>query len=205
MSAHKEFFKQLIYDYYEKDISSCLKVSKIKQEDPNSFPGGLNFTAGLVTLCVLEMMAAYFKGKTTVNKKGRLDQANSREVADFLIKYFSPFFSLFSDKEFSKEFYEVFRHGLVHEFSPKASAVAMAFDFDQPVAVVKDKNEDLMAINIPSFFKISLEAYKKYEDDLNKGKFLKEFNDRYKIMIKNDYEEMRELRKKYLKLYPTLK
>lgn len=201
MSAYKRFFEQEINDFYKNDLSSCLEVSRLKQQgnDQKSFPGGLNFTAGLAIFCVLEMTTSFFKGKVK-KKNGGMEESSADDVADFLIKYFSPFCNIFSNREFSKKFYEVFRHGLVHEFSPKASAIAMDFSYEEPIGLVLDNDEDLMTINIPKFFEISLKAYSLYERDLDSGQFIKEFDKHYLAMIDNDYREMRTLRDLFSRL-----
>lgn len=65
-------------------MESCIYVSKARQFCPflYHFPGGLNFTAALVILSVIEMMSAYFAG-ITENAHGQLHPANPDQVAKF--------------------------------------------------------------------------------------------------------------------------
>lgn len=163
MSKHDDFFNLIIFEFYKNDVESCLNVSK---SDRATFPGGQNYTAGLVIVCVLETITAYYKGKD-INKSGVMEEAKSDEVAEFMVKYFSPFEKLFSDKSFSKKFYEVYRHGLVHQFDPKSSAIAMDFNSDDIIDILPV--DEKMVINIPPLFRISLKAYELYEADLNVG------------------------------------
>lgn len=193
MSAHKGFFKQMIYKFFCDDLESCLKVSKTKQgiiSNP-SFDGGLNFTAGLVIVCVIEMMAGFYKGK-------RLTDEN--DVVDFLEDYFSEHNNLFKDREFAKYFHRVVRHGLVHEYSPKASAVGMNFNSSELLTMSERNKEELPIINVPTFYNLTVKALQDYEKDLDNGLYIQEFNKRYNEQIQEDYNEMRILKKKFKSL-----
>ena len=192
MSAHKGFFRQSIYELFCGDLKSCLKVSKIKQGMPNGyeFIGGLNFTAALVIMCIIEMMAGFYKDKL---------QPNSDDVADFMTRYFSKYEPIFNDKEFSKLFYRVYRHGLVHEWSPKASAVAMDFSSQKVLKIIKSGSEELTSVNVPTLYDLTVKALNDYEKDLDNNLFIKEFNNRYNKQIAEDYKQMRLLREKIKK------
>lgn len=190
MSAYEGFFRQSIFDFYANDIKSCLKVSEIKQSGSSDFQGGLNFTAALAIFCVLEMMAGFYKGKK---------EPTNDDIVDFLVKYFSKYDSKFADKDFAKLFYKVFRHGLVHEWSPKASAIAMNFRSKEITEKIKIKTdgEEIMCVNIPPFFDITIKAYTDYKNDLDKGMYVEEFERRYQKVTEDDYYEMRVLRAKF--------
>lgn len=192
MTAYKGFFRQSIFDFYTNDLKSCLEVSRAKQAGSTVFPGGLNFTAALVILCVLEMMAGFFKGKV---------QPSNDDVVDFIIKYFSKYESKFTDEKFSKLFYKVFRHGLVHEWSPKASAIAMNFKSNDIIGKVKTNGEEIIFVNVPPFYDLTIKAYSDYKEDLDNGRYVSEFDRRYNQIIKKDYDEMRKLRAKFEELY----
>ena len=100
-SAYQDVFKQLVWGFFCGDIDSCLEVAKMvqaRESNDLSLKGGCNFTAALVILCVIEMMAGYYKGK--------LDPS-SRDVADFFVKYFSPYDPLFKNKDFIPIYYKI--------------------------------------------------------------------------------------------------
>lgn len=190
MSVHKGFFKQSIHEFFHQDIDSCLQVSQVKQRIISNVnpDGGLNFTAALVIMCVIEMMAGFYKGKVFPKEK---------DVCEFLVKYFSNHEPLFKDKEFSRYFYRVFRHGLTHEWSPKASGVAMDFNSKAAIGIIKPDKEDLICLNVPAFFEITTKALEDYEKDLDNGLYVKEFNKRYDETITEDYKQMRILRERF--------
>lgn len=197
MSLHKLVFNQQIWNFFKWDIESCLRVVKMRsafdlKNGDNILPGGLNFTAALVIFCVIEMMTGYYKGKLL---------PSSDDVTDFLAKYFSKYESLFSNKEFSKRFYEVFRHGLVHEWSPKWSAVGMDFSSIESIGILKiTDNREIVALNVPIFYDITIKALNDYEKDLDNGCYVSEFKKRYNEAIKKDSEEMELLKLKFLEL-----
>ena len=187
MALHNDVFKQQIWEFFCDDLETCLTVSKLKQSGDSRFKGGLNFTACLTIFSVIEMCSGYYKGKDT----------NSDTVADFLTKYFSKYFNVFKDKIFSKQFYVVFRHGLSHQWSPKASAIDMNFTDNYFLKKVKTNSEEILFLNIPIFYAYTKAALKDYEDDLNRNDNLRNlFEQRYNQIVSFDYQQMRTLREK---------
>ena len=187
MALHNDVFRQQIWEFFCDDLEGCLTVSKLKQSGDGRFKGGLNFTACLTIFSVIEMCAGYYKGKDT----------NSDMVADFLTKYFSKYFDNFRDRSFSKQFYIVFRHGLSHQWSPKASAIDMNFADNYFLKKVKTENEEILYLNIPYFYECTKRAIKAFEEELDKSKNLREmFKNRYDQIVDLDYQHMRILRGK---------
>lgn len=187
MALHNNVFKQLIWEFFCDDLDSCLAVSKLKQAGDSRFKGGLNFTACLTILSAIEMCSGYYKGKDT----------NSNSVADFLTKYFSNFFEGFKNRNLSKQFYIVFRHGLSHQWSPMASAIDMNFFDNYLLKKVKANNEEILYLNIPDFYEITKKALRCFEEDLDKDERLKEnFKKRYDQIIRLDYQKMKILKSK---------
>ena len=188
MALHNDVFKDQIWRFFCDDLDSCLLVSKLKQSGDARFKGGLNFTACLAIFSAIEFLAGFFVGK----------EPASDDIALFFQKYFSEYWEKLRDKSFSKKFYEVFRNGLSHQWSPKASGVQM--DFNGGWILRKDKppgfTEEILIINIPSFFEITKKAFKNFEGDLDKNSAYKvRFKERYDKLVANDYMEMRILRK----------
>ena len=132
------------------------------------------------------MMAGYYKGKT---------HPSTEDVADFFVKYFSPHEPLFKDKDFAEQFFKVFRHGLAHQWSPKAAAVAMNFNRQESFYYIQGDSTDLPCLNIPPFYKLTKQALKDYETDLNNEKYIAEFNKRQEAVLERDYKEMEKLKK----------
>jgi len=192
MSAYKGFFNQSIREYFYGDIESCMEVSRRKQINDPDFQktGGLNFTAGLVIFCVIEVLTGFYKGK---------EFPKSDEIADFLQRYFSKHNDLFKDLAFCKKFYEVFRHGLVHEWSPKACSVDMNFSDKYLLkTIIGEGGTVLLQINIPAMFEITKKSFDDYELDLDNGNYVAEFDIRYNNIIKNDYSEMEILKQMFI-------
>ena len=188
MTLHKDVFKQHIWEFFCDDLESCLSVSKLKQAGDTRFKGGLNFTACLTILSVIEMCSGYYKGK----------DSKSDTVADFLTEYFSKYFDGFKDRNFSKLFYTVFRHGLSHQWSPKALAIDMNFQDSYFLKKVKTENEEILFLNIPDFYEYTKSALKDYEEELDRNESLREiFKKRYDQIVSLDYGQMRILRSKF--------
>jgi hypothetical protein len=195
MALHNDVFKQQIWGFLCDDLESCLAVSQIVQFFPKNtiFKGGLNFTAALAIFSVIELATGYYTGKKTT----------TRAVADFLGKYFAPDFPAFKDKPFAMKFYEIFRHGLAHGWSPKAGGVAMDFRRDWALRFIKtqDGSEKIPSLNIPTFFEITKKALQGFESDLDKDSNLQaKFSRRYKALIDGDYKAMRDFREMFLRL-----
>lgn len=185
MALHNDVFKQQIWEFFRDDLESCLTVSKLKQSGDSRFKGGLNFTACLTIFSVIEMCSGYYKE----------GNSNSDTVADFLTTYFSTHFDGFKDRSFSKQFYVVFRHGLSHQWSPKASAIDMNFADSYFLKKVNTGSEEILFLNIPIFYKYTKAALKDYENDLDNHKDLKDkFERRYNHIVDLDYQQMRVLR-----------
>lgn len=189
MALHNDVFNQQIWEFFSDDLESCLTVSKLKQVGDTRFKGGLNFTACLTILSVIEMCSGYCKGK----------DSNSDTVADFLTKYFSQYFDGFGDRNFSKQFYVVFRHGLSHQWSPKASAIDMNFNDSYFLKKVKTENEEILFLNVPDFYEYTKKALKDFEKDLDNDENLRNlFEQRYNQIVNLDYQQMRTLRDKLI-------
>lgn len=169
------------------DLESCLTVSKLKQSNPNSpFKGGLNFTATLAIFSVIELCAGWWKGVEPTNDI----------IASFIQKYLSKYYVRFKDKNVSKKFYEVFRNGLSHHWSPKASGVAMDFYGNWLINKAGDVGqEEILLVNVPTFFNVTKQGLKDFENELNENEDMRKlFEARYSKIIDSDYKEMRILR-----------
>src|SRR5690242_8332357 len=119
MSLWNDVLNQQVWEWYCGDIDSCLviRMDLNARNDKSPFKGGMNFTVALVTLSVIDLMAGYYSGK----------EPNKKDVALFLQRYYGKHYSLFNDLEFSEKFYEVYRNGLVHSWSPKFAGISMDF------------------------------------------------------------------------------
>lgn len=187
MALHSDVFKQQIWDFFCGDLDSCLQVAKLKQSGDTRFNGGLNFTACLTIFSVIEMCSSYYSGR----------DSNNSTVSDFLIKYFSKYYEKFKEKGFARDFYKVFRHGLSHQWSPKASAIDMNFDNNYFLKITKPGNEEILVLNIPDFYEYTKKALEDFEEDLDNDKTLREiFEKRYNQLVSSDYQQMRLLRTK---------
>ncbi|OGM09116.1 hypothetical protein A2Z67_05920 [Candidatus Woesebacteria bacterium RBG_13_36_22] len=187
MALHNDVFQQQIWDFFCGDLESCLIVSRIKQSNPNSpFKGGLNFTATLVIFSVIELASGWWKGTKATNDI----------IASFIQKYFSKHDKRFKDKSFAKKFYDVFRNGLSHQWSPKASGIAM--DFNRNWLLEKANTggqEEILFLNVPTFYYLTKQALEDFEKELNTNESVRKmFEKRYKKIIESDYKEMRILR-----------
>lgn len=188
MALHNDVFKQQIWEFFCDDLDSCLLVSKLKQSGDTRFKGGLNFTSCLTIFTVIELCSGYFKGT----------DSNSNTVADFFVRYFSKYYAKFKDKEFSKQFYYIFRHGLAHQWSPKASAIDMNFEDNYFLRKVLGQSEEIIFLNVPDFYEYTKKALKDYEVELDNEEAPRElFKKRYDQIVSLDYEQMRVLRSKF--------
>lgn len=187
MSLHNEIFKIQVWKYFCNDIDSCIEVSKeIKNGNNSRFKGGLNYTSALAIFSVIDMMSGYFSGTKNVN---------SNISASFLVKYLSKYEENFKEKIFAKKFYEIFRHGLSHDWQPKYSGVSM---YSSKMIVYIDEKEDVPVLAIPTFYENIKKALKDYENDLNNDKKLQDlFIKRYNVVNKQNKEEI-DVFKKYL-------
>lgn len=196
---HTGFWEQQIEQFFKDDVTSCLNVAKIKigieNCEASKFPGGLFFTSTLVIFCILEMLSAYFKGVLPANKPASKD-----DVGDFMVKYFSKYNIFFKDKNNSIAFYKVFRHGLVHQWSPKGAGAGMnsgLIDYSkiQNIIWLASPN-DVPILNVPIFYELFLKAISDYRKDLdsniNNSRNL--FERRYSAILKQDQAEVLNLK-----------
>ncbi|HZE87228.1 MAG TPA: hypothetical protein VE090_03395 [Methylomirabilota bacterium] len=187
MALHNDVFQQQIWDFFCNDLESCLTVSKLKQSNPNSpFKGGLNFTATLAIFSVIELAAGWWKGT----------EATNDIIASFIQNYLAKYYDRFNNKSFAKKFYEVFRNGLSHQWSPKASGVAM--DFYKSWLVEKTSTngqEEILLLNVPTFYYVTKQGLEDFEKDINTNEAMRKmFERRYSKIVDSDYKEMRILR-----------
>lgn len=192
-TEHRGVFDQPIYDFFENDIESCLLVSKIKQQSPQNpdFPGGTNFTAALAILSVIEMMASYYFG-IEPDKNDKLMPASSKQVSEFLRKYFSKHQQKFSNNKFGEYFYKVFRHGLSHQWSPKRAGVDMNFHSNE---ILTYPSIGIPHLNVPALFNITKLALRDYDEDLKNGTGVENFIKHFEAINKIDDLDMDEFKK----------
>jgi len=187
MALHNDVFRQQIWEFFCNDLDSCLLVSKIIQSGKTSpFKGGLNFTALLAIFSVIELASGWWEGK----------EPTQETVANFIQKYFSKYEPRFSDQVLAKKFYNVFRNGLSHQWSPKAGGVAMDFAHDWLLEIISTNgSESIIALNVPKFYQITKSALTDYEHDLDdKADQRLNFEKRYNCIVESDYKEMRKVR-----------
>jgi hypothetical protein len=189
MALHNDVFGQQVWDWFCNDLDSCLLVSEKVQAGSSEFRGGTNFPAALTIFSVLEMTAGYHSGKAD-------DQQLTDRVVAFLVKYFSKHDGRFADADFAKKFYNVFRHGLAHQWAPKAGAVSMDFPQRGELLLwVEGEAERYPCLNVPGFFDLTKRALADYESDLDQSQALRDkFKTRYDAMVKSDHTRMRQLR-----------
>lgn len=188
MALHNDVFRQQIWEFFCNDLDSCLEVSRILQScqyNNTLFKGSLNFTASLAVFSVINLAANFYFGK----------ESTTDDIAFFLKRYFGKYYSYLKNKPFCKQFYVVFRHGLSHQFSPKAASIAM--DFHDTWILKFDGTPELLPyLNIPAFYDITKKALGDFEHDLDNDKKLQtNFKTRYNHLIKIDYKKMRKLRR----------
>ncbi|MBI2028235.1 MAG: hypothetical protein HYT07_01365 [Candidatus Levybacteria bacterium] len=187
MNLHTAVFNQQVWSFFCDDLESCLEVSRRLQKGDRDFKGGLNFTACLTIFSVIEMCSGYYKGK----------DSDINTISEFLTKYLTKYFSLFEDRDFSRYFYYVFRDGLSHQWSPKGSGIAMDFKNNYLIGILDGSSEEILTLNIPVFYRITKEALRDYEKDLDENEILRDlFKTRYEDILELDYKKMRILRSK---------
>jgi hypothetical protein len=177
-----------IWEWFCNDIDSCLTVSHDLQAqgDASTFRGGLNFPAALTMFAVIELMAGYHAGK----------KPGSKEIAGFVGKYVGKYYPKLADEQVAKKWYEVFRNGLSHQWSPKFGGVAM--DFAQPDVFVflQVGTEKIPYLIVPKLFYFIKAALRDYEADLNSNVALRSnFKKRYEELVSCDRKAMESLRR----------
>jgi len=182
MALHNDVFNQQIWDFFSNDMDSCFEVSKNKQkfQSKSPFKGGLNFTAALAILSVIDFCAAFYYGR----------RVSQPEIAVFMNKYFSKYDDTFNSTDRCEKFYNVFRNGLSHQWSPKASGIAMNFSSGILVGIV----DDILILNVPKFYQVVISGIKDYEEDMDDGNYLDEFKQRYEDILVTDSNAARLLK-----------
>lgn len=186
MPLHNDVFAQQMWAFLCNDIDSCLMVAEEIQTlgSESRFKGALNFPAALMMFSVIDLSAGYYAGR----------EATTQVIADFIAKYFGPHSPELADKKVAKKWYEVFRNGLTHQWSPKAGGVSMdprpeVFMFQLIGA------EEIPVLFVPALFAVLKEALRTYESDLDASPALqKKFKKRYEELVNDDRKEMRILR-----------
>lgn len=187
MTVHNQVLQQQVWEFFCNDLDSCIEVSKDTQQNKSlsRFKGGLNFTAALTIFSVLEFISSFYLNS----------EPSSSTFAKFLSKYGSRYFDKFSNENLSKKLYEVFRNGLSHQWSPKGSGIAMDIEGDWLVSKQRSGEEEILALNIPTFYELAKLAIKDYEAEMDNNDALQQnFNKRYKKVVREDFMHMRILR-----------
>ncbi len=190
---HNEILKQQIWEWFVNDLKSCFEASRASQAQNKLFPGGLCFPAAMTIFSVLEMVTGYYTGK---------DPCRS-SVASFISKYMGKYCPQLENTSIVDKWYEVFRNGLTHQWSPKAGGVAMNPLSSEIFIFTSNGNEEIPILIVPTFFEIFKKALKDYEYDLDSEEVLREkFKKRHNQLMANDFKVMRSFRalwSKYVK------
>lgn len=189
MALHNAVFKDQIWAWFCNDMDSCLKVSKDlqDQQEKSTFKGGLNFPAALTMFAVIELVAGYYAGK----------RPSYTDVAKFVSRYVGRYCPRLADRNVAKHWYDVFRHGLSHQWSPKFGAVAMDFRIQEVfVFSSQGRREKIPHLIVPKLFEVLKGALRDYEADLDSDAALRgNFEKRYAELLSHDRVEMETLRK----------
>jgi|GEM_PF-3801015 len=181
-NRYKSVFEHQIWDYFAHDMESCFDAARRARE--NGGRGGQNFTAALITLSVIDFCAGFYKG----SKPG------TNEIAGFITRYFTRHDQRFSDVNFSKRFYTVFRHGLAHQWSPAFGGVCMEFG----ISDILIKENDVPVLNMPPFYALACKALRDYESELATDYTLnRNFSKRYHAIVKHDKKQGEKLARLY--------
>jgi hypothetical protein len=156
--------------------------------DENSrFKGALYFPAALTLFAAIELAASYYaKTKST-----------SDRAAEFVSKYIGRYSPKLADKTIAKKWYDVFRNGLSHQWSPKAGGVGV---FQCPEVFIffsqGGPDEKIPYLNVPALFDALKLALHDYETDLDSDVILRSnFECRHKVLESTDRNRMRDFRK----------
>lgn len=192
---YKNIFEQQIRRYYISDMESCIRAAKdaqAKTYNPKG-DGGQNFTAALLTLSVIDFCAGYFTGKTEYSyKAGKIkpELTTAHDAADFMSKYFTDY-HMFADEDFCIKFYQVFRHGLAHTWSPKGSGIGMDMYATTPVVM----ESGAPVLEMVPFFDHTKKALSRYEIELGEDEALNHnFMKRFDYLQNNGQKEANELK-----------
>lgn len=181
-NRYKAVFEHQVWDYYAHDMESCFESARRARSSGGQ--GGQNFTAALITLSVIDFCAGFHKGS----------KPSTNDIASFITHYFARHDQRFSDTNFSKQFYTVFRHGLAHQWSPAFGGVSMDFDIDEMLL----KENSVPILNVPPFYDLVCKALKDYEAELRTDSALnRNFAQRYDTIIKQDRQQGEKLAKLY--------
>lgn len=181
-------FRDQVWSFYVDDMEACRQAT-INAQSGGAL-GGQNFTAALLTLSVIDFCVGYFKGKTA-NTNGIPATTSAKDVAEFMAKYFTAD-PRFSNQAFGEKFYQVFRHGLAHSWSPKGAGVGMDLHTTNILEVDRAGN---IILQVLPFYDLTKGALKKYETDLGVDQTLNDnFMKRYRHLVTNDQAEANALK-----------
>jgi hypothetical protein len=184
MALHNDIFREQIWGWFCNDIESCFKVAQDLQAR-GELRGRLNFPAALTIFAVIELVAGYYAGK----------RPRHGDIAKFISRYLGKHYAKLADERVAEKWYEVFRHGLSHQWSPKCGGVSM--DFAQPdvFAFAQSGTEEVLTLFVPALFCFTRAAMRDYEADLNSSVVLRSnFSKRYEELVSRDRGAMQALR-----------
>jgi hypothetical protein len=187
MALHNDMLAQQMWQFLCNDIDSCLTVNQDMQAlgAQSKFKGGLNFPAALTMFAMIDLAASYYVGRG----------ATTSDIAEFISRYFGPHSPKLADEKLAKKWYEVFRNGLTHQWSPKAGGVGMTFHPEVFIFVSPPGAEKIPILIVPTLFDVLKKALHAYEADLDSNPALRQkFEHRYQALVQADYKEMRILR-----------
>ena len=184
---HNRVFNRQLWTFLCNDLDSCLMVADEVQEkgDNSRFKGALYFPAALTLFAAIELAASYYAG----------DEPTGDRVAEFISKYIGPCSPELASKTVAKKWYEVFRNGLTHQWSPKAGGVGV-FQWREVFRFLSEGlTEKSPYLNVPALFDAFKKALRAYESDLDSNLILrKNFDSRHKALESSDCNEMRIFR-----------
>ncbi len=185
--VYTQVFRDQVWGFYVNDMEACRQATINAQS--GGVLGGQNFTAALLTLSVIDFCTGFFKGKTK-RADGRPEMTTAGDVAEFMSKYFTGY-EKFKEIDFCKKFYQVFRHGLAHSWSPKGSGIGM----DLTATEIVWLHGDIPILEVIPFYELTKQALKLYENDLGKDEDLNhKFIKRLEYLNDNDAAEAQTLR-----------
>lgn len=184
--TYKEVFKHQIWGYFQSDMEGLLQSSATPA-----------ISAALLILSTIDWMTSHYYGIDS--HRSRSPKAS--EVGAVLEKYFSQDEKLFENKEFGEKFYQVFRHGLAHTLLPKGAGLNFVDEpyYDNQSNILLALDDEQPVLYVRQLYLLTIEALKRYEEDLGIDK---ELNNSFMKNHNFIFNDGLESSKKMLELAP---
>lgn len=183
----QNFFNNEVAMYVLPDIDRL--TNEIRPDPNNKNLRGCTVPLAMMLFAIIDLFGFLMRDSEKAKKTETIE--NFQYLFSQKNKYFP---KIYADN--FQKIVKLFRHGLIHQFFPKASGITKA----GPNSPLIFESDNIPHLNVDILSKDLVKAISQIKEDINKGKdkkLIMRMNKRLNMLAEDDYKDLNKLNKSY--------